>query len=88
MKVNKNVFMGNCPTISHTFYPYLPSKLSLFLSLVLLKEMRMQGESKISSCCFCVSNKSKELGGKGSPRFPCETPVVESSSGLLRVIIS
>ena len=80
-------FMGNGPAISHTCYPYLPSRLSLFLSLVLLKEMRKRGESKISSCWFCVLCKSKELGGRGKPRFPCITPVMEGSSDLLRAII-
>ena len=33
--------------------------------------------------------KSGELGGRGSPRFPCVAPVVESfSSDLLQVIIT
>ena len=82
------VFMGNRPTISHTCCPYLPSRLSLFSSLVLLKEMRTREWSRISSCYFYVSCKSKELGGRGSPRFSCVTPVVESSSDLLRLIIS
>ena len=63
------LLLVNCPTISHTCYNYLPSRLSSFSSLVLLKEMRMRGDSKISSCCFCVSCKSKELGGRGSPRL-------------------
>ena len=37
-------------------------------------------------CCWC---KSRELGGRGSPRFPCVTPVVEKFSlDLLRAIIS
>ena len=59
---------------------------------VLLKEMRARGQSKISSCCFCVWCKSKELGGRvgvGGPRFPCVTRVVESFSlDILRAIIS
>ena len=39
-----------------------------------------------SSCCRC---KSRELGGRESPRFPCVTLMVESFfSDLLRVIIS
>ena len=51
--------------------------------------MRTWGESKISSCCFCVCCKSRELGGRGSPRFPCVTPVVQSfSSDLPRAITS
>ena len=59
----------------------------------------MQGESKISSCCFCVLCESRELGGKEgeegggegrgvSPRFPRVNPVVESSGDLLWFIIS
>ena len=88
VKVNKKLFMGNYPTISYTCYRYLPSRLSLFSSLVLLKEMRTRGDFEISSCRFCVSYKSKELGGRRSPRFPRETPVVESSSDLLWAIIS
>ena len=33
--------------------------------------------------------KSGELGGRGSPRFPCVVPVVENfSSDLLQVIIT
>ena len=75
-------------TFSHTCYPYLPSRLSLFSPLVLLKKVRTRCEPKISSCCFCVSCKSRELGGRGSPRLPCVTPVAESSSDLLRAIIS
>ena len=84
-------FMGNSPTISHTCYPYLTmiwDEFFIFSSLVLLKEIRTESESKISSCCFCVLWKIRELGGRGSPRFSCVTLVVESSSDLLRSIIS
>ena len=63
------------------------SKTIWFSFLVLLKEMRTRGQFKISSCCFWW--KSGELWGRGSPRFPCLTPVVESfSSDLLWTIIS
>ena len=56
-------------------------------TLVSFKEMRTQGQSKIS-CCFCVCCKSIELGGRGSPRCPCVAPVMESfSSNLLRAIV-
>ena len=56
---------------------------------VLLKEMSTQGQSKISSSCFCVWCKSRELRGSGSPRFPCVTPVMETfPSDLLRAIVS
>ena len=46
-------------------------------------------ESKILPCCFHVWCNSRELGGRGSSRFPCVTPVVESFfSDLLQAIIS
>ena len=38
----------------------------------------MWGQPKISSYCLCVWCKSKELGGRGSTRFP--TSIVESFS--------
>ena len=41
------------------------------------KEMSACGHPKISSC-LCIWCKSKELGGRGSTRFP--TPTVESFS--------
>ena len=41
-------------------------------------KMGSQGQSKISSCCFCVWCKSRELGGRENLKFPCVTPVVES----------
>ena len=43
----KKVFMGICPTISHTCYLYLSSRLSLFMYLVLLKEIKSRNECKI-----------------------------------------
>ena len=46
------------------------------LFLVLLKETGKQSDFKILSCCFCVWCKSRELEGRGSPRFPFITPVV------------
>ena len=43
---------------------YLVDEFFIFSLLVLLlKEMRARGESKISSCCFCVWCKSRELEG-------------------------
>ena len=65
---------------------YLVDKFFIFSLLVLLKETRTQGETKISSCYFV-----RELGGRGEgvPRLPCVTQVVESfSSDLFRAIIS
>ena len=74
---------------------YLVDEFFMFSFLALLKEMRTSCESMISSCWF--SCKSRELGDRGwgggggvggrGPRFPCVNPVVESSWGLLRVII-
>ena len=45
-----------------------------------LKGMRMWGQSKISSYCFSVWWESRELGSKGSSRFPCVTTVVDTFS--------
>ena len=42
-------------------------------------EMRTRGQSKISSFS-CVCCKSRELGGRVSPRFLGVTPVMEASS--------
>ena len=58
---------------------YLVDEFFIFSLLVLLKEMNGRCESRVSSCCFCVSCKSRELGGRRCPRLPCLTPVVESS---------
>ena len=83
------IFMGNCPTIStRVSLIYLVDEFFIFSLLVLLKEMRMWGESKTSSCCFCVWCKSRELAGRRSPRFPCATPVVESFFSDFRATIS
>ena len=49
------------------------------------KEMRIWGQSKISSCCICDWCKSRRMKGRGSPRLP--TPVVESFSGNLFLVI-
>ena len=62
---------------------------NVFLFLLLLKEMRTWGQSKISSCCFCVWCKSRESRDRGSSKFPCVIPVVkEISSDLPWAIIS
>ena len=65
---------------------YLVDEFFISSLLVLLKEMRMRGESKISSCCFCVSCKSREFRGRRSPGSPCVTLVVESSWDFLQAI--
>ena len=57
---------------------YLVDEFFIFLFLMLLKEMKTHGESKISSSCFCVWCKSKELGGWGSPGLPCLNQVGKS----------
>ena len=61
---------------------YLVDKFFIFSLLVLLKEKRQRSY-------FCVCCKLRELGPRGSPRFPCVTPVVVSFfSDLLQTIIS
>ena len=68
---------------------YQVDELFIFEFLVLLKEMKTRGEPEISSCCFCVWCKSRELEGNGSLRFPCNTEVVKSLySDLLRAKIT
>ena len=68
---------------------YLVHEFSIFSFLVLLREVIWRGELKISSCCFCAWCKSRNLRSRGSPRFPCVTPVVKSFfSDLLRAMIS
>ena len=42
------------------------------------KEMKTLGQSKISSYCLCLWCKSRELKGRGSPKFPAA--MVESFS--------
>ena len=59
------------------------SKTLWFSFVVLLKEMRTRGESKISSYWFFWC-KSGELGGRGSPRFPCVATVVKNFSSDLQ----
>ena len=71
--------------VTHVTLIYLVYKFFIFSSLMLFKEIRT---SKISSCCFCVSCKSRELRGKRSSRFLCLISVVKSSSDLLRTITS
>ena len=68
---------------------YQVDELFIFEFLVLLNEMKTRGEPEISSCCFCVWCKSRELGGRVCPRFPCKTQVVKSFySDLLRARIT
>ena len=43
------------------------------------KKMRTWGQSKISYSCICVWCKSGEFRRRRSSRFPCVTPVVETS---------
>ena len=60
-----------------SFYVQLPDYQSHVLALS-IQQMNC-------SCCWC---KSRKLGGRGSSRFPCVTPVVESfSTDLLRAMI-
>ena len=60
-------------TIIHTFFSLIHPEDEFSF-----KEMRMWGQPKTSSCCLCVWCKSKELGGRGSTRFP--TSMVEGIS--------
>ena len=67
-----------------SFYRQLPDYQSHVFNLIYpvdefpFKEMKTWGQPKISSYCFCVWCESRELGGRGSSRFPCATPVVET----------
>ena len=73
-----------------SFYGQLPTYYEHVFSLIYqvdefsLKEMWMWGQSKISSYCFCVWRESRELGGRGSSRFPCLIPMVETSSDRVK----
>ena len=70
------------------------------LQYTVKKDLTISPTARLKSHVLALSNyavdefssywsKSRELGGKGSPRFPCVTPVVGSSSSeLLRAIIS
>ena len=64
--------------VTHVTLIYL-DELFIFSLLVLLKEIRTRGESKISSGCilFRVNQENQEAGV--GPRFPSVTPVVENS---------
>ena len=62
---------------------------NITVNVSVTQEMKMQGQSKISSCYFCVWCKSRGLEGRGSLKFPCVIPNLESfSPDLLRAIIS
>ena len=70
-------------TIIHMFF----SLIHLVDEFSFKKISIMWGQPKISSCCLCVWCKSKELGGRGSTRFP--TSIVESfSADILAAIES
>ena len=62
--------LSNCLTTRVTLI-YLIDEFFTFSFLLLLKQMRTRGESKISSCCFFVSCKSRELGGRRSKIPSC-----------------
>ena len=70
-----SAFIGNCPTISHTFFSLIYQVYEFSL-----KEKRTWGQSKISSYCFFVWFESRGLGSNGSSRFPCVTVAVETFS--------
>ena len=55
---------------------------SFYAQLLDYQSQALSTQQMHSSCCWC---KSKKLRGRGSPRFSCIAPVVESfSSDLLR----
>ena len=56
--------MSNCLTISHMSFSLIYPVDEFFL-----KKMRTWGQSKISSYCFFVWCKSRELGGSESSKF-------------------
>ena len=72
---------------------FLVEEFFIFLFLVLLKEIRTRGGSQISSCCFCVWCKSKELGGRqGMSNIPlCNPsdgkPLLRLSSSYNRLLV-
>ena len=67
-------FMGNCPTISHTFSAISTQCMNL------LKWNEDMVQYKVSSYCSCFWCESRESRGRRSLRFPCVTLVVETSS--------
>ena len=89
-KIMKLLWVTGRLLVTRVSLIYLVDEFFIFSLLVLLlKEMRTRGESKISSCCFCVWCKSRELEVCWSPRFPYVNQVVESfSSDLLRATIN
>ena len=78
-------FMGNCQTINHTCQPYLSSR---WVLLYIFVPGVTKGYESVQYF-IVVWCKSRELGGRESPRFPSVTAVVESfSSDLPRAKIS
>ena len=78
---------GECPQTFWRVSPNIPTNIAkhsrecpqIFRGMsVLLKEIRTQGQFKISSCCFLCLVQIKRIRRQGSPRFSCVTPVVES----------
>ena len=75
-------YSGKCPQTFRGMSKNIPGNVAKYFKefrqtlrgmSVLLKEMRMQGQSKISSCYFCVWRKSRELEGRGSLKLLCVT---------------
>ena len=63
-KIMKLLWVTGRLLVTRVSLIYLVDEFFIFSLLVLLlKEMRTRGESKISSCCFCVWCKSRELEG-------------------------
>ena len=79
-------FMSNCPTISHKCYYYLPSRWVLYIFVLgVTQGSRKRGRGvspkfHLVAFVFRVNQENKEV--EEGPRFPCVTPVVESSWDL------
>ena len=87
--IQGNVFKhsGECPQTFWGVSPNIPANIAkhsrecpqIFRGMsVLLKEIRTEGQFKISFCCFLCFVQIKRIRRQGSPRFSCVTPVVES----------
>ena len=76
-------FMGNFPIISHTF-------LALSIQWISSPPSRIGNVESVQNftILFCVWCESRELGGRGSSKFSCATPVVEISDTVAFTISS
>ena len=75
-KISSSSFCGQLA--DYYFYTFLTLSTHCYWMSSPSRKWERGGQSKNLPCSLCVSCKSRELGGRGSPRFP--TPVVESFS--------